>query len=219
MDRILRELTSCENSMATFCASIFIFAAILAISWVMPVEAEITRGCEGSFILTINYKSGDSASKALDMFEGRGSCKSKAYANTCRHNAMSSIFLCGKDLWFQRWNLIGNPKDDHPDVPLPATCRGDTTGARKVGPFKTNPYGKGTDIKYAMEYSTCCEMQPGAGDLELTLKVWSSGDKGCGKDHNNLSGKYFESRTLIDNYKVNCKKLVKQGMCAKRTGG
>jgi hypothetical protein len=104
-------------------------------------------------------------------------------------------------------------------VPLPATCRGDTTGLRKAGYFKTNPYGKGTDIKCAMEYSTCCEMQHGPGGLELTLKAWSSGDKGCGKDHKNLSGEYFESRTLIGNYKVNCKKLVKQGMCAKRTGG
>jgi hypothetical protein len=101
MDRILRELTSCESSIATFCASIFIFAPILAISWVLPVEAEITRGCEGSFIITINSKSSDSGSKALDKFESRGSGKSKAYANTCRHNARSSIFLCGKDLWFQ----------------------------------------------------------------------------------------------------------------------
>ncbi len=205
------------NKPVSFLIFFAIFTAILISLGSQASHAEITRGCEGNFILEIVNRSGDTL-KNLDQFEGRGACKNTAHANTCRKRAMDNIFRCANDIWTYRWNLIGDPKDNNTDMILPAICRGDKTGARKVG-FKTNPHGKGTDIKHAMEYYACCKMQPGAGTLILKLDVVSTGDKGCGKNYNKLGRFYHERRTLIDDYKASCPAVIKSGICAVRTGG
>lgn len=198
---------------------VFVFSFLMfMLLFLSPANADITRGCEGKFLMTIVGKKGENAKNNLDTFEGRGACKNKTQANTCRKRAMDNIFRCANDIWDNRWYLIGDPKDNNTDMVLPAICRGDTTGARKVA-FKTNPHGRGTDIKYAMEYYACCKMQPGAGSLVLQLDVYSTGDKGCGKNHNKLGDFYWEGRTLIDDYKVNCSSVIKKGYCAVRTGG
>ncbi|MEM7009583.1 MAG: hypothetical protein AAF462_10655 [Thermodesulfobacteriota bacterium] len=120
----------------------------------LTASAEITRGCAGKFNIEVLNPSGGDIYKNLDSFEGRGACKNKHHGNTCRKRAMDNIFRCANDLWDNRWYLIGDPKDGNHDMILPAICRGDKTGARNVG-FKTNPHGRGTDIKYSMEYHAC----------------------------------------------------------------
>ena len=222
MDSKLTKSLSSKQSAVKLGIFIAIIAAMLIATASTPAQAEVTRGCEGTFVMDIVNGTGIDTSKerkkALDKFEGRGACKNSNYGNTCRKRAMDKIFRCANDIWDNRWNLIGDPNDNNPDMILPAICRGDTTGARQVG-FRTNPHGKGTDIKYSMEFHACCTMQPTSDSLQLKLTVFSSGDKGCGKNYNNLSKRYWESRTLIDNYMVNCQSLIQQGMCAKRTGG
>lgn len=197
-------------------------AAILVITWcaisVVNSHAEVTRGCKGSFNIEVLNASGSDRFQQLDEFEGRGACKNKHHGNTCRKRAMDNIFRCGNDIWNNRWNLIGDPNDGRTDMILPAICRGDKTGARKVG-FRTNPFGRGTDIKYSMEYHACCNLQPGADELKLKLTVTSSGDKGCGKNRNEFSKVYWEKRTLESNYIVDCNKIIEKGYCATRTGG
>lgn len=199
-----------------------ILAVIVVIAWsaisAVNSHAEVTRGCKGTFRIEIMNVSGGDKSQLLDAFEGRGACKNKYHGNTCRKRAMDNIFRCANDIWDNRWYLIGDPNDNTTDSILPAICRGDKTGARKVG-FKTNPHGRGTDIKYSMEYHACCKMQPGADRLQLKLTVMSSGDKGCGKNQNEFSKIYWETRTLEDNYIADCKEVIKKGYCAIRTGG
>ena len=199
-----------------------ILVAIFVICWtaisVVNSHAEVTRGCKGAFSIEIINASDGQKTKNLDTFEGRGACKNKHHGNTCRKRAMDNIFRCGNELWDNRWYLIGDPNDNTTDMILPAICRGDTTGARKVG-FKTNPHGRGTDIKYSMEYNACCKMQPGADRLQLKLSVTSSGDKGCGKNQNEYTKVYWERRTLESNYIADCKEVIKKGYCATRTGG
>ncbi|MEM7009582.1 MAG: hypothetical protein AAF462_10650 [Thermodesulfobacteriota bacterium] len=63
------------------------------------------------------------------------------------------------------------------------------------------------------------KLQPGAGELTLKLTVSSSGDKGCGKNRNPYNKLYWETRTLEDNYIVDCKKVIQKGYCATWTGG
>lgn len=196
-----------------------LFSLLCLVVFCIPVKADIYRGCTGIFSLYIaeGYKS-DYRNKQIDIFEGRGACKNKLEANTCRIRAKDNIFRCATDLWNRRWNLIGNPKDEHADLGLPDSCLGRATGAKDLGPFRENPFGQYFDIKYHMEYTACCEMQPNTEDLRLSLTVHSGGDKGCGKDRSPYGG-YREHRVLEDNYKVNCKNAIAHGMCAKRTGG
>ena len=201
--------------------NVFVSLALISLFMVvlssMSARADITRGCKGTFAVEVKNSSGDNTI-LIDEFEGRGACKNKTQANTCRKRAMDNIFRCANDIWDNRWHLIGDPKDSNHDMVLPPICRGDVTGARKVN-FKTNPHGKGTDIKYAMEYYSCCKLKPGAGKLQLKLNVTSAGDKGCGKNRNEYTGVYWERRTIFDGYDVDCKKIIDKGYCATRTGG
>jgi len=182
-------------------------------------QADITRGCQGIF--WVNVVGGDNINQAntyrqFDTFEGRGACKNKAQANTCRARAKDNVFRCATDLWNARWSLIGNPNDEHPDGGLPEICQGRTTGAKNVGPFKKNSFGQYFDIKHAIEYEGCCVLQPKSNSLQLSVSVTSTGDNGCGsKKRTKYGTSYQDNRTLESNYKVNCKQLRKNGICAK----
>ena len=199
-----------------FIAAVFILIAAAS----TPALADIYRGCGGYFVIGITGGSGvDSSrgtSKTLDNFEGRGKCKYKTQANTCRKRAMDNIFRCANDLWAIRWNLIGDPNDGNPDMGLPVSCQGRATGAKNVGPFHENPFGKFFDIKHAIEYAACCQLQPTASSLNIGLYVNSVGDKGCGKNSTGY-GSYSEQRMLEGNYVADCASLRAQGMCAVRT--
>ena len=182
-----------------------------------PVRAEITRGCEGRFILQVAKYNGEAMvgnqgnRKILEVLEGRGACKNKTKANDCRRRAKDNIFRCANEIWDNRKYLIGDPDDNKADLALPAICRGDVTGARKVS-FKTNPHGKATDIQYAIKHKACCQMKPNAKSLVMNLSVDSLGDKGCGSPPD-FDGVYFDTLVLDDNYKVNCTRLRDMGMC------
>jgi hypothetical protein len=193
-------------------------SALIALPTV-PAAADIYRGCAGFFDLRVVGGSGVDnsrpATKNLDQFEGRGQCKNTAQANTCRVRAKDNVFRCANDLWAVRWNLLGDPNDGKWDGGLPLSCQGRATGAKGVGPFKQNPFGQHFDIKYEIEYAACCEMQPTANLLNLSISVSTVGDKGCGNDK--AFGAYREQRTLESNYVADCKSLRKQGMCAVRT--
>ncbi len=184
-------------------------------------NADITRGCTGILSLYISSGEGLDNSRArnmqIDVFDGIGACKNRTQANTCRARAKDNVFRCANDLWNIRWNLIGDPKDSHADLGIPLSCQArGGTGAKNLGPFHKNKFGKYFDIKHAIEYNSCCKMQPGAKKFVVSLTVHSGGDKGCGNDRSPYGG-YREHRTLESNYQVNCKQLIKQGMCAKRT--
>ena len=199
----------------------FIAAAFVLIAAAStPARADIYRGCGGFFVIGITGGNGVDSSRGttatLDNFEGRGQCKNKTQANTCRKRAMDNIFRCANDLWAIRWNLIGDPNDGNPDMGLPLSCQGRATGAKDVGPFHKNPFGKLFDIKHAIEYSACCQLQPTASSLNIGLYVNSVGDKGCGKDFSGYS-QYREQRMLEGNYVADCASLRASGMCAVRT--
>ena len=196
--------------------------AIFVLIAPVPAEADITRGCQGSFDIRViggDITAPSNTRKKLDLFEARGACKNTAQANTCRSRAKDNVFRCANELWDRRWNLIGDPKDGNADLGLPDICLGRTTGAKKVGPFKENKHGQHFDIKYTIEYNTCCVLQPRSEDLDVKVTVSSFGDKGCGKTKSSMGNTWSEWRTLEPSYGVNCKSLRKQGMCAKRTGG
>jgi hypothetical protein len=196
-------------------------AALLILVASVPGDADIYRGCIGALgIAVISGEGVDTSSgrsKFIEEFEGRGQCNNAAQANTCRVRAKDNVFRCANDLWAARWTLIGDPNDSHPDGGIPLSCQGRATGAKGLGPFRKNPFGQFFDIKHAIEHAACCELQPTANSLHLSVDVNSIGDKGCGNDKNQTS--YTERRTLEGNYVVDCQRLRAQGMCAVRTGG
>lgn len=198
----------------------FVLAAALVMTlWSVPAETDIYRGCTG--FLDIGVIGGDGVdslgprSKMLDEFEGRGQCNSTVQANTCRVRAKDNIFRCANDLWAARWSLIGDPDDANPDGGLPLSCQGRATGAKGVGPFRKNPFGQYFDIKHAIEHAACCELQPGARTVNVSVFVNSVGDNGCG--NNRAFGRYREQRTLEGNYVAECQQLRARGLCAVRT--
>ena len=201
-------------------AALFAFIVAAFIATAPPARADIYRGCAGFIDIAITGGKGLDASRAttkmLDEFEGRGQCDNKAQANTCRKRAMDNVFRCANDLWAARWNLIGDPKDGHPDRGLPESCLGRATGAKNVGPFRENPFGQFFDIKHAIEHTACCQLQPTASSLNIGVFVSSVGDKGCGKNATGYGG-YSEQRVLEGNYVADCESLRASGMCAVRT--
>jgi hypothetical protein len=199
-----------------FIAAAFIVTAVLS----TPARADIYRGCTGFIGIAVTGGLGVDSSrgttKTLDEFEGRGQCANKTQANTCRKRAMDNVFRCANDLWAIRWNLIGDPNDGHADMGLPLSCQGRATGAKGLGPFHENPFGKFFDIKHAIEYAACCQLQPTASSLNVGVFVSTVGDRGCGKNATGY-GSYSEQRTLEGNYVADCESLRAQGMCAVRT--
>ena len=194
-------------------------AALLVAVASITAEADIYRGCTGILSLGVvsgTGKVGSHTHLQLDAFEGRGACKNRLQANTCRTRAKDNIFRCANDVWNQRWNLVGDPNDGRPDEGLPDSCLGRATGAKGLGPFKENPHGQFFDIKHAIEHAGCCRMQPEARSLHLMLTVNSGGDKGCGNDRSPYGG-YREQRILEDNYMVDCERARARGMCAVRS--
>ena len=186
-------------------------------------RAEITRGCKGTLFIDLYDVKGQKTNQyntTIDEFEGRGACKNKLEANTCRVRAKDNVFRCATDLWNARWSLIGDPNDGNPDSGLPSICQGRNTGAKGIGPYTKNPHGQFFDIKHEMEYQACCKLQPKAKKLKMKLSVNSTGDKGCGKHQNWMYQPWGETRVLINNYEANCKDLRVHGLCGgKRTGG
>ena len=182
-----------------------------------PADADIYRGCTGVLDMTVIGGAGVDGvtTKRLDVFEGRGQCNNTAQANTCRVRAKDNVFRCANDSWAARWTLIGDPNDSHPDGGIPLSCQGRATGGKGLGPFRENPFGQFFDIKHAIEHTACCELQPTASALNLSIGVSSVGDKGCG--NNEAFGAYRERRTLESNYVVDCQRLRTEGMCAVRT--
>lgn len=195
-------------------------AALLIPIVSVPAAADIYRGCTGVVDVTVvggaGMDSSGSTTKLLDNFEGRGQCNNTAQANTCRVRAKDNVFRCANDLWAARWTLIGDPNDSHPDEGIPLSCQGRATGAKGLGPFRENPFGQFFDIKHAIEHAACCELKPTASGLNLSIRVQSVGDKGCGNDRTPFGG-YREQRTLESNYVVDCQQFRDQGMCAVRT--
>lgn len=204
-----------------------ILAAIFVVAWcavsVVNSHADITRGCRGTLSIHtygVEGKKTNSYTKIIDTFDGRGACKNATQANTCRKRAKDNIFRCADELWENRWNLIGDP-NINPNVQLPYICAGRSTGVLHLGPFKTNPFGQHFDIKHEIEYEACCQLQPKADSMKIKLTVHSQGDKGCGAHKDLKHQPWGETRTLINDYYADCKKLrVENRICGgKRTGG
>lgn len=190
-------------------------AAALLIGLAIPItsHATITRGCKANFQVVVTAHSGrydhGRGVGIIDDFEGVGQCGNKAKANSCRERARNAIFGCAKDYWAQRGGSV-----------LPIKCkpgRG-SLGVRGLGPFQPNKRNRSRyDLRFAIEYTACCKLQPRADALTVDVKAISHGDKGCGKDKNMGSvgsGKYMQTYMMGRGFKANCKRLRANGWCS-----
>lgn len=178
----------------------------LAIS--ATAHADIARGCRAQLMISVP---GQQFAHLIDAFEGRGDCRSKAKANTCRERAKNSIFACAKDYWVQRGSAV-----------LPMRCKPGRgrLGVNGLGPFKANKRnGSRYDLRYALEYEACCKLQKRADHLTFDVMVVSLGDKGCGKNKNpyyygDKSSRVSEAYVMHRGFKADCKRLRAMGWCS-----
>lgn len=187
-----------------------LLAATLLLGLAIPAtsHANIVRGCRAQLMISVP---GQQFAHTIDAFEGRGDCRSKAKANSCRERAKNAIFGCAKDYWVQRGAAV-----------LPIKCkpgRGNL-GVNGLGPFKANKRnGSRYDLRFAIEYEACCKVMPRADQLTLDVMVVSLGDKGCGKNKNpyyygDKSSRVSEAYVMHRGFKANCKRLRAQGWCS-----
>jgi hypothetical protein len=174
-------MTSLRVAAAALCALNIILAG--------DASAEISRGCNASLFVD----TGGGKLAVVATIEGRGSCKNRFHANTCRERARGAIVTCLRDLWATR-NRDG----------LPTTCTifgGGRPWARLS--WQQGPPPRLNSLTNRAMWFSCCSLRPGAASLAYTVRAGIGGDKGCG------SGFPMGSPTGLE-----CSQLRNHGFCS-----
>jgi hypothetical protein len=175
-------------------------ATVFVLSFVATAQAREWRGCSGSLKIWAPYKT----TVTIARFEGRGSCRSRVYANDCRRAARGAIQYCVSELWRTRWDRV-----------VPYACREAASGTRPfvAGLYNTS-FGRGPgaqgvqDVKWAIERAACCQMFPSTRNVSVSVGASSSGDKGCQSSMPEWADWQLES-----NYRVDCRTFRQRGYC------
>jgi hypothetical protein len=166
------------------------------------------RGCSAAIQII-----SDGRLSTLWQFEGRGSCRSRAYANDCRRAARDAIANCVRAAWRDRWSRR-----------LPGECASGTESSNRPhvkGIMNTN-FGRGAgsqgdqDFKWAVERNACCFLNPAGGQVRVEVGADTSGDTGCSSPKSLQEGPFD---LPLDLYDVDCARVRAQGYCAVRTNG
>jgi hypothetical protein len=149
------------------------------------------------------FIAGGSSIVGAVSLNGRGGCRSTAYANDCRRHARDAIISCAVGIWAERWNRrpppdkcesANNNRPPHAGVTLWGVAGNLPPSVRAA---LTN------DVKRSLEHAACCIIQPTARRLSFKVELRVAGGLRC--DH---------IRDLIgQNYEANCRQLRNQGLC------
>jgi hypothetical protein len=166
-------------------------AAIMLVAALCSSEAvaEASRGCAA----TIFVDTGGGKLDSVATIEGRGFCKNRFHAKTCRERARGAIVTCLRDLWAKRG------RDG-----LPSTCTifgGGRPWARLT--WLAGPPPRLNSLTNRAMWFACCKLRPNAESLAYTIRAGIGGDKGCG------SGFPMSSPTGLE-----CSQLRQHGFCA-----
>jgi hypothetical protein len=174
-------------------------------------RADIVRHCAGFIAASIKggvnangqpFVQGQSAATSAVNLNGRGTCRSTAYANDCRRRARDAIISCAVGIWAERWTRrvptsvcesADNGRPPHAGV----TRWGAPGVPSSVRATLTN------DVKRALEHTACCVLNPTARRLSFDVDLYVNGDARCP-----------HIRDLIGQpYEANCRQLRNQGLC------
>jgi hypothetical protein len=186
--------------------TIFFLLAVAVLLLADDAAAREWRGCSAQLRLEAP------GTIVLWSFEGRGSCRSRVYANDCRRAARSAILACVRDSWAIRWERR-----------LSGSCvSAEGSGSNRPyvkGIFNTN-FGRGNgakgdqDFKWAIEHKLCCEIAPTARTVTARVGVHIFGDAGCWREG---AGRPDTMDVVEGNYVADCQAARAQGFCAVRT--
>lgn len=167
-----------------------IFCLLLIVSAAAAVSdgasAREWRGCDGRINVIAQGRS-----SLVTIFQGRGSCRSRVYANDCRRAARGAIESCVFELWRTRWERR-----------FPGACL-PVSGTNR--PFVTGlslRWESGEDIKLAVERAACCDLGLSGRNVSVAVTARSDGDDRCAANW-----------TLEPNYRVNCRRFRNDGLC------
>lgn len=185
--------------------TIFLLLAVAVLVLADGATAREWRGCAAQIRLEIPK------TIVLWGFEGRGSCRSRVYANDCRRAARGAILACVRDSWAIRWERR-----------LSGSCVS-TEGSGSNRPFVKGifdtDFGRGRgaqgdqDFKWAIEHKLCCEVAPNARTVNARVGVHTYGDTGCWRE----GGRPDSMDVVEGNYVADCEAARAQGFCAVRT--
>jgi hypothetical protein len=174
-----------------------LFAAAIAFVCAAPASAREWRGCAATFVVA-----SPAGSRVIWRFDGRGSCRSRAYANDCRRAAKGAIDACARDAWSVRWERR-----------IPGTCRPQSGSNRPfVQGLYNTAFGRGygalgdQDFKWEVERAACCHLYPNANTATVGVGWNVSGDKGC-------VARLQEATYLEYAYVAECRRFRERGYC------
>jgi hypothetical protein len=168
-------------------------AALSVLAFTQSAAAREWRGCMGLIQI-----SGHGQHMTIHQFEGRGSCRSRAYANDCRRAARGAILYCLQDAWRVRWSFT-----------IPGSCRPTPGSSRPfVDGLADTAFGNGPgaqgaqDFKYAVERASCCTLFRNRDQVTVAVSGASLGDTRCDG-----------SVVLQTGYRVGCARFRNRGYC------
>ncbi len=190
--------------------SIVVLVVFPLIYSIQGADAYVTRGCQAWLFIEVQDAEDapgmKGATHIIDNFIGRGQCKNQTLANECRENARDRIKACMNDLIESRHQRIA-----------PLTCapaEGNSVGIQLLGPFLDTRNKRGPDVKFHVDYASCCALAPQATAMTVDLKLHIGGPpdknpftamgalKGCG-----------HSQVLMEDYFTNCTRQRDLGLC------
>ena len=152
------------------------------------------------------HRQSNAKSELLASLEGRGTCKNRFQADTCRKRAADGIIRCARDLWAIR--------NTHT---LPPTCteeRGDSFARIQVEGIFVNLHPN--SVLDRARFAACCKFNQRALQMPAELWVIVTGDRGCVSDTSSPS--HFETRgdsphAVDENAVFDCAKARANGIC------
>lgn len=135
---------------------------LLAASLAFPVQthADITRGCKAIW----EVRAG-AAKRQFGVFEARGRCRGKAWANDCRRAARGYAQECFREAWETRWD------------PHIRTGRHTPGKCLARGNIRVRGY-QVTDVKREIERHACALQKSTPFTVEVIGRTWDG--KRCG---------------------------------------
>lgn len=192
----------------------FLIAFILALAGYFQTDspnADIVRHCDGMITAKVvggvnangqSFIMGSGSVAAAVTLNGRGGCRSSAYANDCRRHARDAIISCAVGIWAERWNRRV-PLDKCESANNTRPPHAGVTGWRIPGLSSSVRATLTNDVKRSLEHTACCSLHPTARQLSFKVELRVLGGTRC--DH---------IRDLIGtNYEASCRQLRNQGLC------
>jgi len=161
-------------------------------------ETTVERSCDGGYQLSFTRINGEKPAKSSLMefgkFGARRGC-GKSVPNRCRERAREAILTCGE----RHWGRLT-------EGDAPAQCSGDE-GIRNYSV---------ASMQLEVERVACCATKTSFDSVQVSVRVYSRGIEACTNGGPGRPSDFQVTRSLSDNYPIDCKKVRAAKPCSAR---